>query len=67
MFRIWYIQITQCFFLKSFIEKYQVKCKYSLYDPVILWIITILIMLTIQLYIYNVLFTVNINGEIHKW
>lgn len=33
------------FFSESLIEKCQVKCKYNFYEPVILWIITILIML----------------------
>lgn len=54
-------------FSDSLIGKFQTKGKYSLYEPVILWTITILIMLTIQLYIYNILFASKMSGEIQKW
>ena len=54
-------------FSDSLIGKFQTKGKYSLYEPVILWTITILIMLTIQLYIYDILFASKMSGEIQKW
>ena len=54
-------------FSDSLIGKFQTKGKYSLYEPVILWTMTILIMLTIQLYIYNILFASKMSGEIQKW
>lgn len=54
-------------FSDKLITKIQAKGKYSLYEPVILWTITILIMLTIQLYIYDILFASKMSGEIQKW